>query len=268
MTRHGVIGFALVALAAVVPDGARAQNLADRVARVRDGTVRMSFALRPGVCGYGTTIVHSSNSRTSWGDADGARNRDLEWDRQCDDGPGRLVLDVRDGEVVGVRFYVGGRWRASSDDVTDLGTVPARAAADLLMEIAERGSGRPAREAIFPATLVDSATVWPALLRVARNESRPQETRRQAVFWLGQAAGEAATAELSGLVADDRVDRDVREQAVFALSQRPRDEGVPALVRVARTHRDPEIRKKALFWLGQSGDPRAVALFEEILAGR
>ena len=56
-----------------------------------------------------------------------------------------------------------------------------------------------------------------------------------------------------------------REQAVFALSQRPRDEGVPALISVARTNKDPEIRKKALFWLGQSHDPRALDLFEELL---
>jgi len=30
-------------------------------------------------------------------------------------------------------------------------------------------------------------------------------------------------------------------------------------------HRDPEVRRKAIFWLAQSQDPRAVALFEEIL---
>ena len=31
---------------------------------------------------------------------------------------------------------------------------------------------------------------------------------------------------------------------------------------------DPEIRRKALFWLGQSEDPRALALFEELLTRR
>ena len=35
--------------------------------------------------------------------------------------------------------------------------------------------------------------------------------------------------------------------------------------RIARTHRDPAIRKKALFWLGQSEDPRAITLFQELL---
>ena len=69
------------------------------------------------------------------------------------------------------------------------------------------------------------------------------------------------------LVDDNDADLEVREQAVFALSQRPRDEGVPALISIARSNRSPELRKKALFWLGQSEDPRALALFEELLKG-
>ena len=34
---------------------------------------------------------------------------------------------------------------------------------------------------------------------------------------------------------------------------------------LARSHRNPEVRKQAMFWLGQSHDPRAVKFFEEIL---
>jgi HEAT repeat protein len=60
-------------------------------------------------------------------------------------------------------------------------------------------------------------------------------------------------------------DREVKETAVFALSQRPRDEGVPALIRIVRGNADPELRRKAIFWLGQSDDARALALFEELL---
>ena len=37
------------------------------------------------------------------------------------------------------------------------------------------------------------------------------------------------------------------------------------MIAVAKTNKDPEIRKKALFWLGQSGDPRALDLFEQLL---
>jgi HEAT repeat protein len=92
-----------------------------------------------------------------------------------------------------------------------------------------------------------------------------KKTRRNAIFWLGQAAGEAATVGLDSITQDQRQDQEVREAAIFALSQRPKDEGVPALIRVAKSNRDPELRKKALFWLGQSEDPAALALFEELL---
>jgi HEAT repeat protein len=85
------------------------------------------------------------------------------------------------------------------------------------------------------------------------------------VFWVGQAAGDAATRGLTDLVDDAGVERDVKEQAVFALSQQPRDAGVPALIRIARSHPDPALRRRAIFWLGQSSDPRALALFEELL---
>jgi len=34
---------------------------------------------------------------------------------------------------------------------------------------------------------------------------------------------------------------------------------------VARTNRNPAVRKQAIFWLGQSKDPRALQFLEEIL---
>ena len=53
---------------------------------------------------------------------------------------------------------------------------------------------------------------------------------------------------------------------MFALSQLPKDEGVPKLIDVARTNRNPAVRRQAMFWLGQSRDPRALEFFEEVLA--
>jgi len=255
-------------LVATTASALGAQSIADRVSRAGNGSVRMSFATRPEVCGRGGNIHRGGNWHGNFNNNDRNYSRDVEWDAMCDYGPGRLVLDKREGEIVAVRFYVGGRWRPSSDGVTDLGNVPAREAADYLVSLASSLPGKAGRDAIFPATIADSATVWPALLRLARNEDRPRETRKQAVFWLGQAAGEAASSSLDSLSNDATVDRDVQKQVVFALSQRPRDEGIPILIRVARTHRDPEVRRDAVFWLGQSNDPRAIALFEEILTKR
>ena len=107
--------------------------------------------------------------------------------------------------------------------------------------------------------------VWPDLLALAKDSRARNDTRKNAVFWLSQAAGDEATKGLTDLAEDDDENRDVREQAVFAISQLEDNEGVPVLIRLARTNRDPKIRPKALFWLGQSDDPRALKLFEEIL---
>jgi HEAT repeat protein len=174
-----------------------------------------------------------------------------------------VTLRRRDGRLTGLRVAVAGDGRALTG--TDLGRVPAPDAARYLLALAARADGDLGDRAILAATLADSATVWPDLLRLARNRSVPAPTRRAAVFWVSQAAEAAATRGLDSLIAEDATDRDVREQAVFALSQRPREEGVPVLVRIAQSHRDPEIRKRAIFWLGQSEDPRALALFEQLL---
>jgi HEAT repeat protein len=60
-------------------------------------------------------------------------------------------------------------------------------------------------------------------------------------------------------------DEDVQMHAVFVLSQLPREQGIPDLLSLARSHRSWRVRSQALFWLGQSGDERALALFESVL---
>lgn len=253
-----MIGAVAVALALALQG-----DLAGRVAAAPDGEVRFTFATRPGVCGNGHSISFDCDDHncSRWL----GRDYDDDANCPCEPGPARVVLEKRDGRVSRARTYVGGTWRPPRDHVTDLGTVSAAGAARYFLDLAGRGAGQVGHEAVFPAVLADSVTVWPDLLRLARADAVPGETRRAAVFWLGQAAGEAATRGLTELVDDASVELEVKESAVFALSQLPRDEGVPALIRIARTHPSPGVRKKALFWLGQSGDSRALALFEEIL---
>ena len=238
------------------------QSLADRVHAAPDGTVRFTFRTRPEVCGYGNSVYIGKSTQLR----DSDNSPDVEWDADCGHGPVRMVLNVRDHSVTDVHFYVGGRWRANSS-ATDLGDVAPQAAANYLVTLARQAPVEAAKKAIFPATLGDSVTIWPQLMQIARDAAVSNQVRRDAVFWLGQMAGDVATRNLAKLVTEATVDREVRESAVFALSQRPKDEGVPALIHVAQTNRDPSVRKKALFWLGQSNDPRALALFESILAG-
>jgi hypothetical protein len=268
MRAHIIFTWCACAVAGLTVAGrATAQNgtLESRIAAApADGDVRMSFTARPDVCGEGRSITTNGHNRTVWSSGSSS---DVEWDEDCEHGPVRVVLRLHDHSPVALHAYVGGRWRergAQGSGVTDLGAVSATEAAAYLVRLARTLPSTPGSDAIFPATLADSATIWPALAAIARDSSSPSRTRKQAVFWLGQAAGDA-TASLDSLAQDHRVDEDVREQAVFALSQRPHDEGVPALIRIAKANTDPDLRRKALFWLGQSGDPRAIDLFEQIL---
>lgn len=257
-----IVGIATLLLAA---GSAAGQSLGRRIAQAPDGKVRLEFAARPDVCGHGNYISRGNNSRMNW---DSDRSEDVEYTEDCGSSPVRLVLEKSGGQVARLRTYVGGRWRAPVGTVTDLGRVSTKDATDYLFSLTSSTSAKPARDAIFPLTLADSVVVWPGLLRLARDETRPNEIRTQSVFWLSQIAGESITANLAALTGDAAMDREIRKQAVFALSQRPSREGVPALIEIAKSNRDPEIRKNALFWLGQSHDPRALALFEEILSRR
>jgi HEAT repeat protein len=103
------------------------------------------------------------------------------------------------------------------------------------------------------------------LIRVAESDS-DNELKKQALFWIGQRAGQRSLEVLGKTVESDDVDTDVQKHAVFAISQRPKDEAVPLLIKIARTHAKPEVRKQAMFWLGQTGDPRALEFFKEVLS--
>jgi len=102
-----------------------------------------------------------------------------------------------------------------------------------------------------------------ALIGLARQDASAH-VRGQALFWLAQRAGSKVAAVITRAI-DDDPETEVKKRAVFALSQLPHDEGVPLLIDTARRNRNPAVRKQAMFWLGQSNDPRALTFFEEVL---
>lgn len=95
------------------------------------------------------------------------------------------------------------------------------------------------------------------------DDERDADLRRQALFWLSQKAGKRSLDAITRRVDDP--ESGLQEHAVFAISQRPREEALPILMELAKTHRNPEVRKKAIFWLGQIDDERVVAFFKELL---
>jgi len=118
--------------------------------------------------------------------------------------------------------------------------------------------------AVFAAYVAKQSGTVDLLIDAARHDDSTQ-VRRSALMWLAQLAGDRAVAAIQDALDDP--DTAVKRHAVFALSQLPADRGVPLLIGIARENPNPEVRKQALFWLGQTGDDRALAFIEELLLG-
>ena len=103
----------------------------------------------------------------------------------------------------------------------------------------------------------------PELIYLARNDSSPK-VRSQALFWLAQKGGQKEAEQITEAIQNDP-ETEVKKKAVFALSQMPKDEGVPLLISVAKTNKNPVVRREAIRWLGFSNDPRALDFIEQIL---
>lgn len=256
--------------------------LQSALSRVGGGSLEFSFEMRDDVCvsgRHGIWFDPDTQRRTS----SDRQTRASRWD--CDDGPIRVRVEIEDGEIYDVRWWVDYRDRSGSSGVAsgaagfqdlpspsdesghlDLGRIDPQRAAAFLLDRCATASGSLVEDLIVPAVLARDAEVWPRLAGLARNTALSRDVRRSAVFWLGQEAGNAAIAQLEDMV-EEPGDLEVRKHAVFAISERPDEESIPALLRIVRTSEVPKLRQTALFWLGQKDDPRIVDIFEEILLG-
>ena len=111
---------------------------------------------------------------------------------------------------------------------------------------------------------IKSARVEDKLFEVARSESSV-ELRRQAIRLLGERVGKRSLDFLSATAQAPDGDTEVQIQAVRAISERKAEESVPLLIKIAKTHPNQLVRKQAIRSLGESGDPRAVDFFREVL---
>ena len=100
------------------------------------------------------------------------------------------------------------------------------------------------------------------LLGIAADRKYSIDTRKQALFNAGQ--NRAAIAELVGLWTRLE-EREMKEQLIFVLHDRKEQVAVDKLIDIAKNEKDVELRKKAIFWLGQSRDPRVQQLLVDII---
>ena len=265
-----------LAAIAVLPSTLTAQTLAQRVSRAPNGIVQVQFASRSGTCGDGKDLVgyrkalfaENFQSIGDWHSAD------------CRPGPVRVNLFVSNGSVSRAKTYVGEIRTRSTERVTDLGTVaPNEAAAYFfsLVPVLER-SGDKSR-VLLPAVLADAGDVTPQLTTLARDGARLEETRRQAIQWLGLLGDARVVPTLVAIArsggagpAGQDIDEDdeapgmkgLGTSAMAALSILENGVGIPALIDFARNG-TTAMRGSAVFWLGQSGDSRALSTLHSVI---
>ena len=111
---------------------------------------------------------------------------------------------------------------------------------------------------------IKSTRVEDKLFEVARGNDGV-EVRRQAIRLLGERAGKRSFEFLSATAQSTDGNAEVQVQAVRAIGERKAEESVPLLIKIAKTHPNQMVRKQAIRSLGESGDPRAVEFFREVL---
>lgn len=256
----------LIGLVALGCSTAGAQGtLERRIASAGDGPVQFNFAAREGVCGNGRTYFRVDDdgwyqTTTSSGNFSGdAMRSDV-----CQRGPVRVVVTHAGRDIVKIEAFAG-PLTPDPESGRDLGTVSAREAALYLLSVAATGEGRPAREAIMPAMLADSAVVAAKLVEIAKDQTRSRDVRRSAISWAARrraepgGPGAAAVAKaLNDIVRNREEGEPIRQQALSTVASFNRGEGIPTLIGFA-SDGDKWIARQAMATLSRSGDPRARA---------
>lgn len=136
---------------------------------------------------------------------------------------------------------------------------------DFLQRLLKEANRRDVKEKIiFSISQHDSERAVNLLIDIAK-KYKDSEVRQKAIFWLGQMASKKTLEALGEIVEGDDL-TDIKENAVFAISQHDDEQkAADMLIQIARTNSNPHIRSKAIFWLGQTGDERAVNFFKDIL---
>src|SRR5689334_4886194 len=285
----------IIALIALAPSTVLAQSLARRVNDVRDGTVRVTYASRPGLCGDGRETIRSGGWFIALPNTYGTGHSDMDI---CYTGPVRVSIGRSNGESVSYRVHVGGRW-SSGDDVTDVGSVSAAEAARYFLDAAVHTHGNNSVYAMAAAVFADSIDLVPDLARIARDDGTRRELRERAVFWIGSYDEDSAKPTLRQIAADDRLDEEIRGAAIIGLgrddisdddvvwlralyprlSSKLRDNVFLAVSRsdspsasrwlagiAASTNEDEHTREQAMFWLGQGRSPTQdlVRLYDQL----
>ena len=164
----------------------------------------------------------------------------------------------------------GGGARAAA--LSALMNMNAEAAIPILKEVLQKRDGACSaemrRQAVFLLSQKMTDESVTILLDLAhRNPDPDPEVREQAVFWLSQVKSEQALDALMAILRESK-DTELQETALFAISQQGSERGLDVLRQYAQRADAPtELRANAIFWLGQSKDPRVAEFLLSLIRG-
>jgi len=126
-------------------------------------------------------------------------------------------------------------------------------AVDMLQEILQKETNYDVLDkAVFALSQHRSARAGTILRELAQRDGAPRKVREQAIFWLGQQRNGDNGALLRSLYTRVREEA-LKEKILFSISQHQGGDHGRWLLDVAMDAKEPvEMRKKALFWAGQS----------------
>jgi HEAT repeat protein len=101
------------------------------------------------------------------------------------------------------------------------------------------------------------------LIDLARDKSTSIEARKNALFWAGQNGRDLS--QLVSLYEEMRGQQEMQNQLIFVYSQRREAAATDKLMSIASEESNKELRKQAIFWLGQKKDPRVAKFLLDLI---
>lgn len=234
--------FLVIAVIALVsaPKMVCAQDVARLVSQVRDGEVRLSFTPRDGVCGDGADMIIADHKRylypgtTTYGD--------FPRSRMCIEGPVRVSIQRVNGRTTSIRTFAGGSWDRGSM------TISQQSAMNFFLDVASSAPEPVAADAVMPGSIATLSGLIPRLRNLARDASRPEGVRFNALNWIGQVGGDESREILERIAYDDSMPAEVRSRALKGLWEM---RAMDSLTQFAQSSEPQTLRAVATGWLEQ-----------------
>jgi HEAT repeat protein len=151
----------------------------------------------------------------------------------------------------------------SATAVSDLGDV---AADDSVRWLQQRiGTDDQITADLLAALSVHAGPVARDALSALARGGTDAETRKDAVFWMGQVRASDSSGILRSILFDD-ADPAVREHAAFSIAQSSIESRAADLIRSGTADPVADVRAQAWFWLAQTGAPESESAINRALA--